>query len=139
MERFANIKIVINPSYINFEELSLMYSQTTLGERPIEKLKKAIKQSMYTAIAYRDEKIIGAARMISDGVYSLIVDLAVQPNFKRQGVGLSLMQELLKNTTGQFVYLNSTYEAEDFYKKLGFKKQKTGYALYPFKSDYLEE
>lgn len=35
--------------------------------------------------------------------------------------------------------LTSSFMAIDFYKKLGFKKHKTGMAKYPSKSTYLEE
>lgn len=61
-----------------------------------------------------------------------IVSIAIKPNYRRMGIGTSLMQramDALKNIYGcEYVYLEvrvSNYPAIKFYEKLGFKISKT--------------
>jgi predicted N-acetyltransferase YhbS len=124
---------------IDFSELSSFYLQAGLGDRPMEMLKNAFSKSYKVLTAYSEGKIVGAGRMLSDGViYAMIFDVAVLPEFRKQGLGRDIMEKLLDGERDKFVHLTSTFGHEDFYKKLGFKKHKTAFALYPFQSDYLE-
>jgi hypothetical protein len=49
------------------------------------------------------------------------------------------MNEILNGEEHMPIHLTSTFGNEDFYKILGFKKHKTAYSKYPFKTDYVEE
>lgn len=133
-----NFTVVKNPNEIDLEKLSKMYAATSLGERPLSKLAAAIKNSAKVVVLESEGEYLGAGRTLSDGIYTLIVDLAIVSSTKRRGFGKVILTELLEGEEKNFVYLNSTWEAEPFYQKHGFKKQKTGYARYPFPSDYLE-
>ena len=131
-------RIIKNLNEIDIEKLSKMYEATSLGERPFSKLKVAVVHSAKVVVLESDGEYMGAGRIVSDGIYTLIVDLAVVSSIKWRGYGKIILSELLKGEEKNFVYLNSTWEAEAFYQKQGFKRQKTGYARYPFHSDYLE-
>ena len=83
--------------------------------------------------AYKDQKIIGMVRLISDTAsHGLVADMIVLPDYQRRGVGRKLMNELTSqvqsfvNDKDQFlVELVPTKGNEEFYKKCGFKVDNT--------------
>lgn len=130
---------------INWDSLIDLYF-TTDGVRGFGKIKdmNTIKESFLNtylvASAWDGDKIIGAVRMISDGLcYGWIHDMAVHPDYRKQGIAEELMKILQSGNEGLLFGLTSSFEAEGFYKKIGFKKHKTAYAKYPGDSMYLED
>ena len=96
--------------------------------RTTEQLKTSFANSYSTCIAYVDERIIGTARVLSDGVCNAyIVDVWTLTAFRRQGIARKMMEILTDELQGQHVYL-FTDDSIDFYKKLGFEKQAIGLA-----------
>ena len=78
--------------------------------------------------------------MISDGeCYGWIHDMAVLPDLQKQGIGRGIMEGLLDGNERLLTGLTSSFDAVDFYRKLGFKKHKTAHAKYPGESTYLED
>ncbi len=130
---------------INWESLVDLYFETDgvvgLGkQKNLDKIKKAFLNSYKVVTVWDGEKIVGAARMISDGVcYGWIHDVAVLPALQKKGVGRQIMQELMNEDEKLLFGLTSSFVAEEFYYKLGFKKHKTGLAKYPGNSIYLED
>lgn len=105
-----------------------------------EKIKIAFERSYKVITAWDGEMLIGAGRMLSDGIcYGAIFDVGVLPEYQKKGIGKGLMQELLKGEEHMPIHLTSTFGNEDFYKKLGFKKHKTAYSKYPFDTSYVED
>ncbi|ESA31969.1 acetyltransferase [Leptolyngbya sp. Heron Island J] len=77
-------------------------------------------------MAYVEEKIIGTARVLSDGVCNAyIVDVWTLSSFRHQGIARTMVQTLLNQLKGQHVYLFTDYSV-DFYRKLGFIEQPVG-------------
>ena len=107
-------------------------------KREIEKIRRAFQKSYHFVIAWDSDRIIGAARMISDGeCYGWIHDVAVSQSYRRLGIGQTIMEKLIEGNEGLLIGLTSSFEAVDFYTKLGFKKHKTAMEKYPNRSDYL--
>ena len=78
--------------------------------------------------------------MISDGYcYGWIHDVGVSEKYRYLGIGKGLIDELTHNPEPLLYGLTSSFMAEDFYKKIGFKKHKTAMAKYPGPSTYLED
>jgi ribosomal protein S18 acetylase RimI-like enzyme len=127
-----------------FEKIVDMYDETNMflglgRSRDIEKIKKACKNSYKLVIAWEDDLVIGAARMISDGeCYGWIHDMAVRESHRKQGVGRRIIQKLMEGDEHLLIGLTSSFEAVDFYTRLGFKKHKTAMAIYPGHSDYFD-
>lgn len=95
------------------------------GRSP-EQLKKSFENSYATCIAYVENRIIGTARVLSDGVCNAyIVDVWTLTTYRRQGIAHTMMQILLDKLKGQHVYL-FTDDVPEFYKKLGFTEQPIG-------------
>jgi ribosomal protein S18 acetylase RimI-like enzyme len=106
--------------------------KTTLHEdafdngRSPEQLKRSFENSYATCIAYADNRIIGTARVLSDGVCNAyIVDVWTLTAYRNQGIARQMMQILLNTLKGQHVYL-FTDDALEFYRKIGFTEQPSG-------------
>jgi predicted GNAT family acetyltransferase len=95
------------------------------GRTP-EQLKLSFEHSYATSIAYIDERIVGTARVLSDGVCNAyIVDVWTLSAYRNQGIARTMMQQLLSKLQGQHVYL-FTDDAVDFYRKIGFVERPVG-------------
>ncbi|MBD2776580.1 GNAT family N-acetyltransferase [Iningainema sp. BLCCT55] len=95
------------------------------GRSP-KQLKDSFENSYATCIAYIDNQIIGTARVLSDGICNAyVVDVWTLSNYRRQGIGRTIMQILLEKLKGQHVYL-FTNDVPEFYKKIGFTEQPIG-------------
>ena len=109
----------------NEMKATLMEDNFDNGRSP-EQLKVSFTNSYASCIAHADKRIIGTARVLSDGVCNAyIVDVWTLSAFRRQGIASKMMQSLLEELDGQHVYL-FTDDMVDFYKKLGFEEQPVG-------------
>ncbi len=130
---------------INWESLTQLFFETDsvvgLGkEKNLIKIKEAFLNSYKVVTAWDGDKIIGAGRLISDGVcYGWIHDMGVLPDLQKTGIGRNIVKELMNGNKSLLIGLTSSFEAVEFYHKLGFKKHKTALAKYPCKSIYLED
>lgn len=79
-------------------------------------------------VAQDGEKVVGLARLISDGGYvSAIYDVIVDTVYQKQGIGTILMTQVMdyiKDQLGdgenQMIGLFAAKGKEEFYKKFGF-------------------
>lgn len=95
------------------------------GRSP-EQLKISFKSSYAACVAYIDERIVGTARVLSDGICNAyIVDIWTLSAYRRQGIATTMVKMLLTCLQGQHVYL-FTDDMSQFYKKLGFTEQPIG-------------
>ena len=110
-----------------------IFKLAPLGKREPDKLEMASKNSFAVCSAFDDGKMIGFGRAISDGQYqSAIYDVVVLPEFQNQGVGKIIMNALLeKLPKTSIVLIFSAPGKENFYRKFGFSRLKTGMALFP--------
>lgn len=128
----SNFIIKQDVESLNWVELADVYRRAPLGERMPDQLKRAFEASYFTAVVFREGKIIGAGRVLSDGeYYANIYDVVVLPEYQGQGVGKAIMKELQCRIGDLFVLLTTTLGKEPFYHKLGFRKHKTAMAIYP--------
>ena len=107
-------------------------------DRQLDKIRRAFQNSFRYITVWDSDTIIGAGRMISDGeCYGWIHDMSVLPDYRKKGIGSKIVGKLIEGNEGLLIGLTSSFEAIEFYIKLGFKKHKTAMAKYPGKSDYL--
>ena len=83
--------------------------------------------------------IVGFGRAISDDAYQAAVyDCAIVPEFQGKGIGKILMNNLLSQISNCNVILYAAPGKEGFYQTHGFRKLKTGMALFK-KSDLMNK
>ncbi|WP_337051049.1 GNAT family N-acetyltransferase [Priestia megaterium] len=97
-----------------------------------EKIKKVFQSSNVVAIAYDEDNIAGFGRALSDGVFNAaIYDVVVDEQYQNKGIGEQIIENLLAQLNDiSCVHLVSTSGNEEFYRKAGFRKMKTGMARY---------
>lgn len=98
---------------------------------PPEMHRKAFEASHTTVFVYDSERLIAFGRAISDGVYQAAVyDCAVLVEYQGKGIGRMMVEEILRQLPECNVILYASPGKEGFYQKLGFRKMKTGMALF---------
>jgi len=120
------IKIVKGVADINWNEASILLELVGLGARNPEQLQRAFGRSKAVFI-YDGNQMIGIGRAVTDEeYYATIFDVGVKPEYQRKGIGRKIIESLMEEFEGfWFVHLTSTPGNEPFYKKLGFRLQKT--------------
>lgn len=111
--------------HLDWTQLCELYYEVGLigghgHKKNTDKILLAFKNSNKVISAWSNNKIIGAGRMITDGVYGCIFDVGVLPEFQRQGIGKGIMRHLLQDTEFLSVQLWPTKGNIAFYEKLGF-------------------
>ena len=93
-----------------------------------EQTEKALNNSLYTVVAEDDGKVVGMGRMTGDGLYYLIVDIVVQPDHQKKGIGSTIIDMMIDYVDRETpiggrssVQLTAEKGKETFYEKKGFK------------------
>jgi ribosomal protein S18 acetylase RimI-like enzyme len=97
--------------------------------RSAEALRRAFEQSQHVAFARDGERVVGMARMLSDGVSNaFVVDVWTMSAYRRQGIGSRMLRHLVEQVPGQHVGLQ-TDDMQRFYASLGFEHQPEFWSL----------
>ena len=93
-----------------------------------EQTQMALMNSLYTVIAVKDSQTVGMGRLTGDGMYYMIVDIVVQPNYQKQGIGTKIVNMIIEfvdketpNGGRSSIQLIAEKGKETFYEKIGFK------------------
>jgi predicted GNAT family acetyltransferase len=91
--------------------------------RSAKALRLSFEQSQHVAFARDDGRVVGMARMLSDGVCNAyVVDVWTKSEYRRQGIASTLMRMLADGVPGQHIGLQ-TDDAQDLYRSLGYAPQ----------------
>ena len=92
------------------------------GLRTVAKTQKALDLSLCTVTAKFGDKFVGFGRIIGDAYTAQILDLMTHPDYRRQGIASSVLDELLRYAKGKFlgIYLIDGSSIEGFYEKHNF-------------------
>ncbi|MDY0193155.1 MAG: GNAT family N-acetyltransferase [Aliarcobacter butzleri] len=117
---------------IDWNELSNLYKIAPLGDKNTNDLKIAFGNSKYKCFVYDNQKLIGVGRSIADGIdVSYICDVAIHPDYQKQGLGKKIVNKLLEFSEGyNKIILFTSMGKEPFYAKLGFDKMNTAMAIF---------
>ena len=92
------------------------------GRSP-EALRRSFEQSQHVAIARDGQRVVGMARLLSDGVCNAyLLDVWTSSKLRRQGVATRMVRRLMDAVPGQHIGLQ-TDDAQRFYQGLGFRPQ----------------
>lgn len=91
--------------------------------RTADALRRSFEQSQHVAIARDGDRVVGTARLLSDGVCNAyVVDVWTASSHRRQGIATRMLQRLIAHVPGQHVGLQ-TDTAQALYDSLGFRPQ----------------
>ena len=98
------------------------------GRSP-EALRRSFEQSQHVAIARDGTRVVGTARLLSDGVCNAyVVDVWTALSHRRQRIASRMMRQLIAAVPGEHVGLQ-TDDAQAFYESLGFRPQPEFWSL----------
>jgi ribosomal protein S18 acetylase RimI-like enzyme len=91
------------------------------GRSP-EALRRSFAQSQHVAFARDGARVVGMARLLSDGVCnSYLVDVWTHSAYRRRGIASTLVRMLMDEVPGQHVGLQT--DDAGLYESLGFRPQ----------------
>ena len=91
--------------------------------RSAEALRRSFEQSQHVAFARDGDRVVGMARLLSDGVCNAyLVDVWTASSYRRQGIASQMMRLLIDAVPGQHIGLQ-TSDAQALYESLGFRPQ----------------
>ena len=98
------------------------------GRSP-DALRRSFEQSQHVAIARDGERVVGTARLLSDGVCNAyLVDVWTASSHRRQGIATEMLQLLIGAVPGQHIGLQ-TDDAQELYAAVGFEPQPEFWSL----------
>jgi predicted GNAT family acetyltransferase len=99
------------------------------GRTP-EQLERSFANSHSCCFAWAGGRIIGKARVLSDGVCNAyLVDVWTLTAYRHRGIATEMIRRLLAGLPGQHVYLQADEDVLAFYHQLGFQAQPHGLSL----------
>jgi len=126
-----NLTIQYNCFNIDWNDVSIILKKVEMAYFEGEVHKKAFENSHTVVFAFDDDNLIGFGRAISDGTYqAAIYDIAVLPEYQGKKVGTIIVNSILKRIPQCNFILFASPGKENFYKKLNFRKMKTGMAFF---------
>jgi ribosomal protein S18 acetylase RimI-like enzyme len=91
--------------------------------RSAEALRRSFAHSQHVAFARDAGRVVGMARLLSDGVCNAyLVDVWTASSHRGRGIASAMIEHLIEQVPGQHVGLQ-TDDAQAFYESLGFKPQ----------------
>jgi predicted GNAT family acetyltransferase len=97
--------------------------------RSAEALRRSFEQSQHVAVARDGDRVVGMARLLSDGVCNAyLVDVWTLSSYRKQGIASAMVRRLAAHVPGQHIGLQ-TDDAQGFYAHLGFRPQPEFWSL----------
>ncbi|HET6816900.1 MAG TPA: GNAT family N-acetyltransferase [Mycobacteriales bacterium] len=91
--------------------------------RTAEALRRSFAASQHVAIARDGRRVVGMARLLSDGVCNAyLLDVWTQSSYRRRGLARRMVTLLCEQVPGQHVGLQ-TDDMQAVYASLGFRSQ----------------
>lgn len=122
------MKIIYKENVLTANDFALLQESVGWGGQ-IKQIEKALQNTIFTISAYDGDNIVGMGRLVGDGaVIWYIMNLVIQPQYQRNGIGTEIMNQLLAfiskesiPETNVTIGLFSAKGKEPFYEKFGFK------------------
>ena len=128
---------VFDDRKVDWSALSELYRIAPLGNKQPDHLKRVYSNSMFKCFALQDGVVIGAGRVLADGIdCAYLCDVVIHPDFQGQGVGQALCRKLMELSAGHDkIILYANPGKEGFYRKLGFRRMLTAMAKFQVDED----
>jgi predicted GNAT family acetyltransferase len=120
----SEVRVVDNLDGVDWQAVraDLLADDFDNGRTPAA-LRRSFEASQQVAIAWADDRVVGTARQLSDGVCNAyVVDVWTKASYRRQGIGAEMMKLLVAAVPGQHVGL-FTDDMQAFYAAVDFRRQ----------------
>jgi GNAT superfamily N-acetyltransferase len=109
------------------EKYAVLYESSGWSfRRPVTSgvLQMALEKSWYCVFAWDGEALVGAGRVVTDGVlHAIIYDVIVAPDYQGRGIGAQIMGRIMQKCLDAdigTIQLFCAQGKQGFYEKLGF-------------------
>ena len=97
--------------------------ENTTTQKMIDNFNKPFINSTFVISAWDNDLLVGCVRVLSDLIFrSVIYDLAVLPEYQRNGIGKELVRKCIDQVPNSEWLVSTTTERASFYEHIGFKK-----------------
>ena len=119
---------IVDDQNLDVSAFIVFVNQVWPGSYDLGKTQEALSRTLN--ITARDgEKLVGCLRILTDGYFfGTITELLVLPEYRRQGVGSSLLR-MAKEHTPTMLYFGSQPGVETFYERNGCQKGLPSYVI----------
>jgi len=126
-----NFRLQYDTKNIDWDLVVDTLQKVGMASYSTETHKRAFENSYTVVFVFDEDLMVGFGRAISDGEYqAAIYDIAVLPGYQGKGIGKIIVQAIVANTPSCNFILYASPGKEKFYEKEGFKRMKTGMALF---------
>ncbi len=80
---------------LTYQEYISLRSSVGWNNFAKEQVSKSINNSMYSVTVVENGETIAMGRLLGDGIYFMIVDIVVNPEFQGKGIGSKIVDMLL--------------------------------------------
>lgn len=112
------------------EEVQEICSAVGWSKREPALIARALENSLAVVSIWHGKTMVGFARATGDKVFNATIwDVVVRPSYQRQGIGILVMKELLKELDSYNIPLITLYAdpgTDGFYKRFGFSVDPSG-------------
>ncbi|MBN2028007.1 MAG: GNAT family N-acetyltransferase [Actinobacteria bacterium] len=116
---------------IDWEQIPRILERVGMAYGSPDDHEKAFRNSSAVVFVYDGSAMVGFGRAISDGVkQAAIYDIAVLPDYQGEGLGRTIINNLLKKLSGCNILLYANPGKDVFYERFGFRRMRTGMALF---------
>ena len=122
---------VIYTNMLTVEAYNALHKSVGWDTCKPERVQMALGRADFLSAAYVENKAIGMARVMHDGLQALVMDVIVKPEYQGKGIGKTLMTYVmeyladLSQDGGIKVNLISAPDKVGFYEQFGFIKRPT--------------
>jgi len=126
-----DITYKITKDNINWQEVSDVLRRSGLSDHTAKEQETIFTNSYAVVFVYHKEWIVGVGRALSDGVcQAAVYNIALDEEFKGNGIGRELITRILDQVKGQNVILYTHPQTVALYEKMGFRRSKTAMCIF---------
>lgn len=134
-----NITYKTTKENIDWQRVAEILDSSGLSHHTAEKQKIMFMNSYAVVFVYDDERIVGVARALSDGVcQAAVYNIALDKEYQGNGIGREMIERLLAQLEGQNIILYTHPKNIALYEKFGFRRNKTAMCIFANAADHLE-
>lgn len=124
--RFQN-----NTESVNWTRVAELLSYFGLSKLDAPTQRKVFENSYAVVFVFDGENLIGFGRAISDGIcQAAIYNIALDEFYHGKGLGREIIQRLINQVSQCNIILYTHPNTVSYYEHLGFRRMKTGMAMY---------
>lgn len=126
-----NLKYQTNCENIDWYRVQQLLKEGGMSFVDPDLHKQTFKVSYASIFVFDEEKLIGCGRILSDGIrQAAIYDIVVDSEYQGHKIGKEIVTRLINSAPSCNFILYASPGKEGFYESLGFKRMKTGMALF---------